>query len=232
MLGFSFELFLDVEYAFNRQAPDAKDRPRLPRAESRPLVLYAVAGIHAETPVSQFTDLSLLRPLVKSRFVPAGVAPQKILVFENLGNISASRFMKAPPPAAARKTLTLKTRVELPVFNRLSRHSSADDLAAVFKAEMNLMLKKKGEEVSKASAAPRARTAASHKTWRELMVEAEVQGRASSFDLAAAFRAEMRALEKQAGTIPAAQPKSAFENKVMSPQPLRPAPALRNPAAA
>lgn len=233
MLGFSFELFLDVESAFNRKAPDIKARQYLPRAEIKPLASYAVAGIHAETPESRFTDLPRLRPLVKSRFVPAGAAPKKELVFEKLGDISASRFTKpvvsSPVPEAApvRKTLTLKTKVELPVFNRISRHSSTDDLAGVFKAEMNLMLKKKGEEMP---VPQRPRSSASHKTWRELMEEAEVRARTSSFDLAAAFKAEMRALEQKSVATP--QPKSAFEHKVMSPQSHYPAPALKRPAAA
>lgn len=119
-------------------------------------------------------------------------------------------IVEVPAPAAIaaavaeeikpRKTLTLKTKVELPAITSLTRASNTNDLAAAFKAEMQAVTERKAEigttDLHAAFAEKRARHPLSNKSWKELIAEAETVApkEQKGPDLTAAFRREMQAM--------------------------------------
>lgn len=102
--------------------------------------------------------------------------------------------------AKPRKTLTLKTKVELPAITPLSRASNTNDLAAAFKAEMQAVTERKAEigttDLYAAFAEKRTRHPLVNKSWKELIAEAETIApkEQKGPDLSAAFRREMQAM--------------------------------------
>lgn len=108
---------------------------------------------------------------------------------------------QAPAAEKPRKTLTLKTKVDLPVISGLARASSLNDLSATFKSEMRTITERKADtsiaDLHDAFTEKR-RHPLSHKTWKELMAEAYAppqKAQQKCIDLAAVFKRELQALE-------------------------------------
>ncbi len=225
MRGFDIAAFADVASHFKYKSRVIQ-KPRTVKAvialpQPEPLIVHAVDSIH---PDSKFL------PRVTSRFLPL-VTPEPI--FENLGNIEASAFYKehtAPktPQTApkARGTLKLKTQIELPPMEDVSKRSTKNDLAAAFKAEMKIITEKKesstkGFDIIEVFSSRNRRHPLSQKSWKELAAEAEKMKPKSTgpdFDLAAAFKREMQAIlavEEKSRDGLSFKAKTAFEPKVM-----------------
>lgn len=212
MRGFIYDLFFDLSRIFGDSAhnPVAAPKVKVPK----PVVEknFGVEGLHAQLPASRFIDLNALRPLMKSRFLPlaprtpepvvtvaiAAQPPVAPIQIEETRTLAQSRFFvpaQKTDVAPKRKTLSLKTKVEVPGIGGISRRSSMTDLAALFKAEM-----KQITEMPAAQEEPQAqklrRSFSSHKSWSELVAEAQKSEtrRISGPDLARAFRSEMQAM--------------------------------------
>lgn len=218
MRGFHYDTFVDLSPIFIGRG---RRQVKPPEAEVR-LTLHAVEGIQPALPVSRFTNLKIFRPLVQSRFIPV---------------ITQDNVAPAVEQPKTRGTLKLKTKVELPAMAPISRKSTLTDLAVVFKTELKQLEKNPAKELSPATAEKR-RHPLSHKTWAELIAEAEAPKKTRhNIDLAAAFKAEMQTLlaeqKKAEEFTPAVTPvrlKAAFEPRIVRSQPLpafRPRPAVK-----
>ncbi len=190
-----------------------------PRPKAR-VILYSSTILKSRTLQSKFFDPQIFIPQAKQPF----------------RTVSAPKEKPAPK---ARPILRLKTKVDIVPLTQLTRRSSVEDLAAAFKAEMAVMQKqaKKTHEAAKSGfedAFTRRRPhPLSNKPWSELLADVEKPAKSKSFDMAAAFKAEMKAFMSgqakigalAANETPVPQPvkfKTAAERKtVISPQPRR-----------
>jgi hypothetical protein len=218
MRGFDIAAFADVASHFKYKSRIVP-KPRTVKGvialpQPAPLIVHAVDSIH---PDSKFL------PRVTSRFLPLAT-PEP--VFENLGNIEASTFYKEHTAPKARGTLKLKTQIELPPIEDVSKRSTKNDLAAAFKAEMKIITEKKesstkGFDIIEVFSSRNRRHPLSQKSWKELAAEAEKmkpQSTGPDFDLAAAFKREMQAIlavEEKSRDGLSFKAKTAFEPKVM-----------------
>lgn len=212
--------FVDVSQVFNWRR--GAESFRLRRSVFADLRDFApVPAIEsAVTPESKFFEISAFRPVIEAPVVEAPVERPVLKLKEKTQVFAAS---EAPAPVAAaeetpRKTLKLKTQVELPVISAVTRRTSISEFAAAFKAELARLEKDPG--LAEAPAAPPPRRSFSQKSWAELIAEAEEAPKPkNNFDLAAAFKAEMRALLAEQGQAEAPRLKTAFEPKIKaSPQ--------------
>jgi len=216
-------LFDDTAFADLTQVFDSRKGqvvlPRIITAEPKArVILYATTSLRARLSQSRFVNVSMLLPTVKPRFITASAKAIKPVVIET---------------AKPRTTLRLKTKVELPSMQSLSRKSTVQDLAAAFKAEKVLMEKKVSNAPQSAGGledafTKRRRHPLSDKPWSELLAEAEAaKPSKSNFDMAAAFKAEMKAFitaQERMGEAPVAPPapipfKAAAESKVVQQKP-------------
>jgi len=252
MSAFDYKSFADLSLIFSYRRGHAV--PPTPKAK---VILYSTTAFKSGLAQSKFLDINALFPTIKPRFLTVSAKKGKPVTVE-AAPVLAAVPMPAPVPAAepapippattaaveepkkARTTLKLKTKVELPSLTTLSRRSTAQDLAAVFKSEMALMEKKAVAEPSKKledAFTKRRRHPLSHKPWSELLAEVEApKPSRHNIDLASAFKAEMKAFmaeqEKLGETPTPAKFKSAAEHKTVSPQPPQQAPVHRRPSMA
>jgi hypothetical protein len=252
MRVFNYNSFADLSQVFDFRKGQAV--PPQPKAR---VILYTTTAIRSRLAQSKFLDVNTFIPTVKPLFLTVSAKKGKPIVVTAAPVIAEAvpapvvatpspveptvAIAAAEEPKKARTTLKLKTKVELPSLTTLTRRSTAEDLAALFKAEMALMEKKAVAEPSKKledAFTKRRRHPLSSKPWSELFAEVEApqQSRHHNFDLATAFKAEMKAFmaeqEKMGGeTSTPAKFKSASEHKTVSPQPQQ-APARHSPSMA
>jgi hypothetical protein len=251
---FDYNSFADLSLIFDTR----KGRIVIPTPKAR-VILYSTTALKSELAQSKFIDLGAFMPTVKPRFLTVSAKMIKPVVVEVAPAVVQTAIVQtvvlqpavlqpavlqtetaAEEPKKGRSILKLKTKVELPVMQTLSRRSTAQDMAAVFKAEMALMEKKAVQEPSRKledAFTKRRRHPLSHKPWSELLAEVETprQSKNNNFDLATAFKAEMKAFmaaqEKLGEDSTPAKFKTAAEHKTVSPQPQQ-APAQRRPSLA
>lgn len=216
-----------VSKHFNHKQYDAKSivltwHAFLRAVEKKELHGFAVEGVHPKLQQSRFTTLDFFRPTVTSRFVPLALRefraeaaritkPHRV---EVVGDIALSKF--AAPKT--RQKLSLKTKVDLPVIQPVTKDSAGKDLAAVFRKEMEILARARDAGIDIAPitkngvVVEKRRAPQQPKSWAELVNDpAESTAPAvaekkpahrfdtSKFDLAAAFKTEMQALlEEQA----------------------------------
>lgn len=246
MRAFDFNSFIDLSYVFDlRKGQIAVPLPAVsaeamiatePKAR---VILYSTTSLKAQLAHSRFVNLGALLPTAKPVFVTASARKVKPAVVEitpaapaPVVQIPANDVSAAPAigaePKKTRTTLKLKTKVELPALQPLSRKSTTQDLAAAFKAEMALMEKKVVAEPSASKLedafTKRRRHPLSDKSWSELLAEVEMPKKSKhNFDLGAAFKAEMKAFmaeqERLGGEAPATLSfKSAAGQKISKTQ--------------
>lgn len=210
---FDYNSFINLSYAFDLIKGQVV--PPTPKAR---VILYSQTAIKSIRAMqSRFVSANDL-PDVRQPFSSKARGPVRTIAIVPPAPVSAPApvaEVEAPvvpdaPVAAAettkpRGTLKLKTKVELPpITARISRSSSVEDLAAAFKAEMALM-EKQARQQSIQDALPvledrkKKRHPLSDKSWSELFAEVEKAKPAptSNFDLANAFKAEMKAFMAQ-----------------------------------
>ncbi len=149
-------------------------------------------------------------PSIPAHAVPVQPAPVQAVPAQQVAAEAAPEIAAAKP----RKTLSLKTKVELPVIASLSKASSGVDLAAAFKSEMKVVTERKADAADlHAAFAEKRKHPLSTKSWKELAAEAETlqqKKAAPSMDLGAAFKREMQAVmaaeERLSAKPAAAQP--------------------------
>ncbi len=152
-------------------------------------------------PQSRFTDFHAIRMYASARFKTAAAKPEKKRGTLKL-KIVASSPEPAEEPVAVEKPrlkLKLKEKVDLPPPVMLTRASSASDLAAAFRAEMRIITEKTPAEIASTPAIDKSRRLSARKSWAALIAASqEPPQRTRDFDLASAFRSEMKKmLEKQ-----------------------------------
>jgi hypothetical protein len=190
-------LFNDTAFADLTQVFDSRKGqivlPQVITAEpTARVILYATTSLRARVAQSRFVSLATLLPTVKPRFITASAKAIKPVMIE------IAPVLETPK---ARTTLRLKTKIALPSIQSLSRKSTVQDLAAAFKAEKALM--EKTVAAAPAEQSPgglggaftkRRRHPLSDKPWSELLAEADTpKPSKNNFDMAAAFKAEMKA---------------------------------------
>lgn len=214
---FDYDSFADLSQVFDLR----KGQVVPPQPKAR-VILYSTTAIRSRLSHSRFLDINSLIPTVKPLFLTVSAKKGQPLI------VTAAPVV-AEEPKKARTTLKLKTKVELPTLTTLTRRSTAQDLAVLFKSEMALMEKKAAAEPSKKledAFTKRRLHSLSSKPWSELFAEVEApqQSRHHNFDLATAFKAEMKAFmaeqEKMGGELSTpVKFKTAAEHKTASPQP-------------
>ncbi len=171
---FDYNSFADLTHVFDLKKGQAVP----PRPKAR-VILYSSTFLKSRNLQSRFFE-------TKS-FIPEAKQPFR----------SVSK-PKTKPTQKARPILRLKKKVDIALVTPLTRRSSAEELAAVFKAEMALMQKqaktKQAENTSLEDAfTQRRRHPLSNKPWSELLAIVEQPEKRKNFDIAAAFKAEMKA---------------------------------------
>jgi hypothetical protein len=237
MRAFDYNSFIDLTQVFDfRKGQVALPKPvEMPAMQvvAQPMArvtLFSTTSLKAQLAQSRIVSLSALLPTVTPRFVTASAKKIKPVVIE----IAPAVVVPAVPVVAAeapkaRTTLKLKSKVELPVLQTLSRRSTAQDLAAAFKTEMAMMAKMEKKAVVEQSLGKledaftkRRRHPLSDKPWSELLAEVEAPKQSkSNFDLATAFKAEMKAFMAEQERLGNAQYKSAPEQQNVSQTPIR-----------
>ncbi len=212
---FDYDSFANLTHVF-----DLKKGQVVPPQPKARIILYSSTILKSRNLQSKFFDPKIFIPEAKQPFCIVA-AP------------------KTKPTPTARPILRLKTKVEVAPLTPLTRRSTKEDLAAAFRAEMAMMQKKakKAPETGKSGLEEafthRHRHPLSHKPWSELLADAEKPAKRENFDMAAAFKAEMKAFMSEQAKIgalaasetPVPQPvkfKAAPERKtVISTQPRR-----------
>lgn len=202
---FDYSAFADLTQVFDtRKGQITQPKIIIEEPKSR-VTLYSTTSLKARVAQSKFISIETLLPTVKPRFITASAKAIKPVVIEIAPPapvVEAPVIETVVEAPKARTTLRLKTKVELPSIQPLSRKSTAQDLAAAFKAEKVLMEKAAAAAPAEQSSAgwlegafaKRRRHPLSDKPWSELLAEAEAQKPSkSNFDMAAAFKAEMKA---------------------------------------
>ena len=246
MRVFDFNSFADLSLVFDlrkgqlvpTQAP-ASPEVVVAAEPMAQVILYSTTSLKAQLAQSRFVSLSTVLPTVKPFFLTASAKKVKpvIVTVAPVVAVPVTAPVAAEEPKKARTTLKLKTKVELPVLQTLSRNSTTQDLAAAFKAERALLEKKAVQPEQSVSTledafTKRRRHPLSNKSWSELLAEVEAPKQKQHFDLAAAYKAEMKAFmaeqEKLGNTTPATtlQFKSAADHKVTHTRPQASAPRL------
>ena len=250
MRAFDYNSFADLAQVFDlRKGQIVPSQPMMQTEPMARVTLYSTTSLKAQLAQSKFVSLGALLPTITPRFLTASAKAIKPVVIEIAPVIAAPvtpAFAVAAPatptaPAVTaeapkvRTTLRLKTKVELPALQPLTRRSTVEDLAAAFRTEKALMEKKAvaGPAMTLEDAfAKRRRHPLSDKPWSELLAEVEAPKQSkSNFDLAQAFKAEMKAFmaeqariggEISVGEAPATlQFKSAAQQNNISQQPQR-----------
>lgn len=212
---FDYNSFVDLTHVF-----DLKKGQAVPPQEKAKVILYSSTILKSRNVRSRFFDPKI--------FIPEAKQPFRIVAAP-----------KEKPAQKARPILRLKTKVDIAPLVSLTRRSTVEDLAAAFKAEMAVMQKKAqkapapDKSVLEDAFTRRRRHPLSHKPWSELLADIEKPSKSKNFDMAAAFKTEMKAFMAEQEKIgaeavvetPMSQPirfKAAAERKnVISPQPRR-----------
>jgi len=254
--SFDYNSFTDLTQVFDLRKgqivpsqPIVSTQPTAQSEQMARVTLYATTAMRSRLAHSKFVDVNVFLPTVKPLFLslsarkktPVAAAPvitTPVITFAANSNVAAdstptSMEVASAEPQKARTTLRLKTKVELPSLQPITRRSTVEDLAAAFRAEKALLEKKAvAEPTAKLEDAftKRRRHPLSNKSWSELFAEAEAPKQAkNSPDLAALFKAEMKSFmaeQERMGVsvneVPATTKfKSAAEQRSTSPQPQR-----------